>query len=71
MAKSRITPQEALSFLITHLVVEQSREITLDKVSLFRLTRLAQDAANKINAEEGLIPHEIIELVAAEFPEDE
>ena len=71
MAKSRTTPQEALSFLITHLVVEQSREIILDKVSLFRLTKLAQDAANKINAEEGLIPHEIIELVAAEFPEDE
>lgn len=71
MAKSRIRQQETLSFLITYLVVEQSREINLDKISLFKLTRLAQDAANRINEEDGLIPHEIIELVAAEFAEDE
>lgn len=71
MAKSRIRQQETLSFLITYLLVEQSREINLDKISLFKLTRLAQDAANRINEEDGLIPHEIIELVAAEFAEDE
>jgi len=71
MAKSRIRQQETLSFLFTYLLVEHSREINLDKISLFKLTRLAQDAANRINEEDGLIPHEIIELVAAEFAEDE
>ncbi|HAK50516.1 MAG TPA: hypothetical protein DCM54_01240 [Gammaproteobacteria bacterium] len=67
MANSRISRQEALSFVLTYIVVERNIDITLDKLSLFKLTQLAQDAASRINSVEGAIPHEVIEQVASEY----
>lgn len=64
--KERITKEEALNFLLTHIVVERGETLTLDPLGLFNLTNLAQQAAMEINASEGIIPHEVIESLAAE-----
>ena len=67
LKKERITKEEALNFLLTHLVVERGETVTLDQLSLFNLSNLAQQAAMEINATEGIIPHEVIESLASEF----
>ena len=67
MHRSKITKEEALSFLLTCIVVENGQEITIDQITLFNLTSLAQNATELINTEEGVIPHEVIEALANEF----
>ena len=67
MRKSRISKEETLSFLLTYIIVEQSRELTLNQQTLFKLTRVAQDAANQITQADGIIPHEVIEAVAQDY----
>lgn len=69
MRKSRISKEEALSFLLTFIVVEHASEITLNQLALFRLSRMAEEAANQINKGDGIIPHEIIESIAMEYLE--
>lgn len=63
----RISREEALSFLLTHMVVEQGYTLELNQQTLFTLTSLATQAENRINTEEGVIPHEVIEELAARF----
>lgn len=70
MSKIRITRDEALSFLLTFLVIEKSQELKIDQLALFTLSNLAQQAADKINSEDALIPHEVIEAFAGKFLED-
>jgi len=70
MQKSKITKEETLSFLLTYLVVEKGQEMIIDQVTLFNLTNLAQQAADTINTEDGVIPHEVIEAIANEFLHD-
>ncbi|MCZ6502748.1 MAG: hypothetical protein O6945_09570 [Gammaproteobacteria bacterium] len=70
MQKSKITKEETLSFLLTYLVVEKGQEMKIDQVTLFNLTNLAQQAADTINTEDGVIPHEVIEAIANEFLHD-
>ena len=65
--KHRITREEALNFLLTHIVVERQIPITLDQVTLFKLSNLANTATEQISQTEGIIPHEVIETLAAEF----
>ncbi len=67
MHKSKITKEETLSFLLTYLVIENGQEMKIDQAALFNLTNLAQQAADIINTEEGVIPHEVIEAIANEF----
>ncbi|MDA0788038.1 MAG: hypothetical protein O2780_01120 [Proteobacteria bacterium] len=69
MKKFRISKEEALSFLLTYIVVEQSTEVTLNQRVLFDLSRMAEDAANRVNQEDGIIPHEIIESIAMKYLE--
>ena len=64
MIEPRITKEEALSFLLTHIVVEQGRSLELYTMTLFDLMRLAGEAETAVNSEEGVIPHEVIENVA-------
>ena len=71
MQRSRISKDEALSFLLTYIVVECATELVLNQIALFKLTQLAQDAANRINQEEDIIPHEIIEAIATEYLQSE
>ena len=68
--KHRITREEALNFLLTHIVVERQLSLTLDQVTLFKLSNLAQAATEQISQTEGIIPHEVIESLAAEFLEE-
>lgn len=65
--KERITKSEALNFLLTHIVIEQGETIELNQVALFTLTNLAQQAVDEIESQEGIIPHEVIEALAAEY----
>ncbi len=67
MARSRISKDEALSFLLTYIVVEQSKDLQLDQITLFNLTSLAQEAADTINSKDGAIAHEVIEALAHQF----
>lgn len=69
--KDRITKEEALSFLLTHIVVERNIELKLDQLGLFNLTTLAQQAVDKMGETEGMIPHEVLEQLAADFLDDQ
>ena len=63
----RIEKTEALSFLLTYLVVEQQMSFEMNQYNLFRLTTMAAEAELQINGQDGIIPHEIIESIAADF----
>ncbi|MDG1206234.1 MAG: hypothetical protein P8N51_12775 [Pseudomonadales bacterium] len=65
--RTRISRDEALSFILTYIIVEKSTPFQLDQLNLFNLTNLASAAAQKLSDEEGLIPHEVIEEVVAPF----
>ena len=69
MQRAKITREETLTFLLTYLVVEEGHELTLNQMTLFQLSTLAQEAADKINTEEGVIRHEVIEELARPFIE--
>ena len=70
MHKERISKEEALNFLLTHIIVERGQSITLDQLTLFNLTNLAKEAVIQISVSDGIIPHEVIESLAAEFLEN-
>ena len=65
--RDRITKEEALSFLLTFIVVEKQHSLVLDQLALFNLTNLALRAVEETNANEGVIPHELIESLATEY----
>lgn len=67
LKKTRITKEEALNFLLTHIVVECDTPIQLDQLTLFKLSNLARLAVEEINSTEGIIPHEVIEAHAREY----
>jgi hypothetical protein len=67
MQKPKITKEESLSFLLTCIIIENGREITVNSLTLFNLTNLAEQAADTINTQEGVIPHEVIEAIADDF----
>lgn len=67
MRPRRLSREEALSFLLTHIVVEKSHTFEMNPATLFSLTSLATEAESLINEEEGVIPHEVIETIAARF----
>ena len=69
MKKTRITREEALNFLLTHIVVERNTNIELNQLTLFQLSNIAQSAVEQISQAEGIIPHEVIEQLAAEYLE--
>ncbi len=70
MQKQKITKEEALSFLLTVIVVEHTHQISLNPATLFAVSNLAQQAADEINDTEGSIPHEVIEMFATKFLEE-
>ena len=65
----KISRAETLSFLLTYIVVEKGIELSLTQMTLFQLSTLAQEAADKINTEDDIIPHEVIEELAEPFIE--
>ncbi len=65
--KERISKAEALSFLLTHIVVERGFALELDQLGLFKLNSVAQRAVDEISDTESIIPHEVIERLAAEY----
>jgi hypothetical protein len=64
---ARISKEEALSFLLTHLVIEKQQTIALNQMSLFKLMTMAAQGADRINKEEDAIPHEILQELAETF----
>jgi hypothetical protein len=66
-----MTKQEALSFLLTHIVVEKNIHFELNPMSLFKLMTLADEAEQLISNSEGVIPHEVLENLAADFTAEE
>ena len=64
---SRLSQQEALSFLLTHLVVERQMSFEMNQMTLFRLLSLATEAEETVNRTDGAIPHEVIEQLASQF----
>ena len=62
--KERINKAEALDFLLSHIIVDRGHSLHLDQLSLFRLSTIAQQAAEAINRSSEAIPHEVIENLA-------
>lgn len=69
MKKTRVSKEEALNFLLTHIIVERGVTLELDQLALFSLSNLAQRAVEHISESEGVIPHELIEELATEYLE--
>jgi hypothetical protein len=67
--KSRLSKEEALSFLLTHIVVERQHTFEMNQVNLFNIMSLASQAEEQLNQEDGVIPHEVIEVIATSFIE--
>ena len=63
----RITKEEALSFLLTHIVVEQGVSLGVDQLILFQLMNLAAQGTQLINGSDEVTPHEVLEELAADF----
>lgn len=64
---SRLSNQEALSFLLTHLVVERQISFEMNQMTLFKLLSLATEAEETVNDTDGAIPHEVVEQLAAQL----
>ena len=64
--KERISKEEALNFLLVHIIVDRGHALNLDQIGLFKLTSIAQRAADSINKSPAAIPHEVIETLADE-----
>jgi len=56
-----------LSFLLTHIVVEKEHCFEMNPASLFTMMNMAAEAEMLVNQQEGVIPHEVIESIAASF----
>ena len=69
MRNTRLSREEAFSFLLTHIVVEKDCIFEMSPATLFELMNLAAAAEARVANEEGCIPHEIIEDVAKPFIE--
>lgn len=67
MRSSRLSRAEILSFLLNHIVIEKSCKFEMNPINLFDLTNLATEAETRLNEEENLIPHELIEELAIPF----
>lgn len=67
MRSYRLTKEEALSFLLTHIVVEREQTFEMNQNTLFTIMSMAAEAESRVNREEGVIPHEVIEEIAAGF----
>jgi hypothetical protein len=65
-----MTRQEALYFLLTHIVVERQHCFELNPQSLFALMSIAGEAEQSLSDRDGLIPHEVLEGLAADFISD-
>ena len=63
----RISKEEALSFLLTHLVVERQFPIRLDQSVLFEIMNFALRGTLEINGTDDVAPHEVLEALADEF----
>lgn len=69
MKVRRLSKEQALSFLLTHIVVDKLHHFEMNQLNLFTLMSLASEAENRIEHEPGVIPHEIIEELAIPFIE--
>jgi len=65
--RTHLSKEDALSFLLTHIVVERNCTFEMNPTNLFRITQLAAEAVACIEQEEDVIPHEVIENIALNF----
>ncbi len=65
--RPKLSKEDALTFLLTYIVVEQNRPFEMNQRNLFELTQLATEAAALIEQEDEIIPHEVIEQIALKF----
>ncbi|XOV90408.1 MAG: hypothetical protein ACFHX7_11130 [Pseudomonadota bacterium] len=65
--RGKITREEALSFLLTHIVVEKQVSFEMNQLTLFNLMSMASQAEQRLREEQGLVRHEVIEAIAEEF----
>jgi hypothetical protein len=65
--KSKLSKEDVLSFLLTHIVIERNSPFEMNQMNLFRLTQMASEAVALIEQEEDTIPHEVIERIALGF----
>jgi hypothetical protein len=67
MARSSLTKEKALTFILTHIVVTKALPLLLTPHTLFQLMNLAAEAENTLNESNNLIPHEVIESLTNSY----
>jgi len=67
MSKKQFSKNDAMAFLLTYIVVDQGQSLHLTPATLFSIMNLSQQAATTIQKNEHMIPHELVESIAAEF----
>ena len=69
MAKNTLSKEEALSFILSDIIVTRGNNIELTPYLLFELMNLAGEAENMLSNDISLTPHEIIENLTSTFIE--
>lgn len=63
----RITKEEALSFILSYIVVERNQPLHLDQLALFEIVNIAAMGTQRINSTVDITPHEVLEELAQEY----
>ena len=63
----RLTKADAVTFLLTYIVVENGKSFEMNALNLFHIMSMAATAVEQAHQQENSIPHEIIEEIAQPF----
>ncbi|MBT3425211.1 MAG: hypothetical protein HOL98_09940 [Gammaproteobacteria bacterium] len=67
MSKKKFSKNDAMAFLLTHIVVDQAQSLQLTPALLLSIMNLSEQAATTIQQNQHIIPHELVESMPGEF----
>lgn len=67
MSKTQFSKNDAITFLLTHIVVDQAQPLPLTPAQLLSIMNLSEQATTSIEQNEHIIPHELVESMAGGF----
>jgi len=62
--QERLSKADALTFMLTYIVVERGCTFELNPPRLFQMMTMASSAVEQLESEEDAIPHEVLEALA-------
>lgn len=63
----RLTKADAVTFLLTHIVIESEISFEMNALNLFHIMSMADTAVEQAIQQQSSIPHEIMEAIAKPF----